>query len=417
VPAGQVLGLVGILLLYLFIAVLRAAYATLSPVALRRILEHGNGSRPANPLGIRMAFDAMHHLTLLAGTILLLAVQASSGARHPYLLSGAILVVSALAAQGLGRVIALANPERAFSVTWSLAALLYRPLEILARPLFTALERLHLASRRERQEESADAAAEDIEALIHVGREAGILEVEEGRLIRQVVEFHDAVVREVMTPRTEIVAIPASASLKDLRDVMAERRHSRIPVCGEQIDNIEGVVHLKDLLAALRADDPAGPITPLVREPFFVPETKQVADLLREFQSRRVQIAVVVDEYGGTAGVVTVEDLLEEIVGEIQEEQDREEPEVAPDGEGGYLVRGNATIDALNDALGTDLPAEGYDTVAGLIYNDLGRIPRAGEAVQREGIRLEVVKADSRRINLIRAGRRGASPGPAGRRR
>jgi CBS domain containing-hemolysin-like protein len=152
-----------------------------------------------------------------------------------------------------------------------------------------------------------------------------------------------------------------------------------------------------------------------VREPFFVPETKQVADLLREFQSRRVQIAVVVDEYGGTAGVVTVEDLLEEIVGEIQEEQDREEPEVAPDGEGGYLVRGNATIDALNDALGTDLPAEGYDTVAGLIYNDLGRIPRAGEAVQREGIRLEVVKADSRRINLIRARRRGASPGPAGR--
>jgi CBS domain containing-hemolysin-like protein len=280
----------------------------------------------------------------------------------------------------------------------------YRPVEILARPFLSALERLGLSSRRGRLGEVG--AEAELDALIDVGRREGILEAEEGLLIRQVVEFHDAIVREVMTPRTEIVAIHAEATLAELRDLMAHRRHSRVPVFRGEIDRIEGLVHLKDLLGALRRFDPDGPIGPIVHDAFFVPETKQVADLLREFQSRKVQIAVVVDEYGGTAGVVTVEDLLEEIVGEIQEEQDREEPDVSPDGEGSYLVRGSAPVDMLNDVLGADLPAEGYETVAGLIFNDLGRIPRPGEVIEHDDVRLEVVEANRRSISLIRASKR-----------
>lgn len=414
--AWQAVSLALVFVLYLFTAVLRSAYASLSPLALKRVLARRAAADPGNTLGIRVAFDAGHHLLLIAGAILLLRALSDAGVSNPYMAGGGILALSVLAAHGMGRVIALANPERAFAVTWTLASLVYTPLDALARPLFSALERLHLASRKERQEEDSEAAAEEIEALIDVGRREGILELEEGRLIRHVVEFHDAVVREVMSPRTEIVAVPSSATMADLRDLMAEKRHSRLPVFKDQIDDIVGVVHLKDLLDALRSSDPGEPIAPLIRDAFFVPESKQVADLLREFQSRKTQIAVVIDEYGGTAGVVTVEDLLEEIVGEIQEEQDQEEPGLSREGDGRYLVRGAATVDDLNEAMGTDFPSEGFETVAGLIYNELGRIPRAGEIVEVGSLRLEILKADSRRILLVRASRPAgaeSSPGPA----
>lgn len=393
-----------IFLLYLFIAVLRSAYASLTSVALRRILEQEDRGH-VDPLGIRVAFDGAHDLTLVIGSVFLLSITIGTGVRHPLLLSGAALAAAAVATQVLGHVIALSNPERAFAATWKAAALVYRPVEFLGRPLFGVLGRLRLAARRERTEDEPDAAAEEIEALIDVGTEEGILEVEEGRLIRQVVEFHDRVVREAMTPRTEIVAIRSDASLRELRDLMVKRKHSRIPVYEGQIDDVKGIVYLKDILACWGTTDESAPIEPLVRSTFFVPETKQVADLLRELQARRTQIAMVVDEYGGLAGLVTIEDVLEEIVGEIQEEHDLEEREISAEGEGRYLARGTATLDALNAALGTDLFAEGYETVAGLIYSVLGRIPSVGEVVHHDGVRLEVVKADSRRINLVRAAR------------
>jgi magnesium and cobalt exporter, CNNM family len=406
-------GLIAIFLAYVGIAVFRSAYASLSPVALRRILadegREGSGA-VSEMLGIRVAFDVAHHLTLIAGSILLLAAQTAAGATHPYAVGAMLLAAGVVAAQLAARAIAAAAPERAFSATWRVAALLYRPFHLVARPLIAALERLRIAARREWVEEEPEAAAQEIQALIDVGRSEGLLEVEEGRLIRQVVEFHDRVVREIMTPRTEMVAVPASATLRELREMTVASRHSRIPVYRDQIDNIEGVVYQKDLLACWGAADENGPLTPLVRPAFFVPETKQVADLLKDLQSQRTKMAIVVDEYGGTAGLVTLEDLLEEIVGEIAEEHDGEEREISPEGEGKLLVRGTATIDALNAALGTDLLAEGYDTVAGLVYSVLGRIPRAGEVVTHAGVRLEVLKVDSRRINLMRASRT-TSPG------
>jgi len=407
--------LLGIFMVYLATAVFRAANASLSPVALRRILSDDGRLRwggAADLLGIRVAFDFVHHLTLIAASVLLVASESFAGAEHPYLISFVLLVAGALVAQLGGRALALLNPERAFAVTWSGAALFYRIAWFVARPLFAAFEKLRLSSRREWVEEEPEAAAEEIEALIEAGRSEGILEVEEGRLIRQVVDFHDRVVRELMTPRTEIVAIRAEASVGELRRLMVAEKHSRVPVFRDQIDNIEGIVYLRDLLACWGAADDAAPITPLVRPAFFVPETKQVADLLRELQKRRTQVAVVVDEYGGTAGIVTIEDLLEEIVGEIQEEHEGEEPAVSPEGEGRWLVRGTATVDELNAALGTELRAEGYETVSGLIQSVLGRIPRAGESIQQEGVRLEVVKGDSRRILSVRAVRSAGTAAP-----
>jgi CBS domain containing-hemolysin-like protein len=409
----EILALAGIFAVYVATAVFRSAHATLSPVALRRILgddaRRGSGGA-ADLLGIRVAFDFVHHTTLIAASVLMIAAESRAGTEHPYLVSLGLLVAGALVAQLGGRALALLNPERAFAITWSVAAQLYRIFSIVARPLIAALDKLRLASRREWAEEEPEAAAEEIEALIEAGRSEGILEVEEGRLIRQVVDFHDRIVRELMTPRTEIVAIRAEASIGELRALMVREKHSRVPVYRGQIDNIEGVVHLRDLLACWGVSEDGAPIAPLIKPAYFVPETKQVSDLLRELQKRRTQLAVVVDEYGGTAGIATIEDLLEEIVGEIQEEHEGEEPEIAPDGEGRFLLRGTATVDALNAALGTGIPAEGFETVSGLITSVLGRIPRAGEIVQQPGVRLEIVKADSRRILSVRALKTSGAP-------
>jgi CBS domain containing-hemolysin-like protein len=404
----HVWALAGVLVLYVFIAVFRSAYATLSPVALRRLLtdeQEGRGRRSWDPLGIRVAFDISHHLVLIAGAILLVAERVSAGGEHPYAISAGILILGAVVAQLGARVVALANPERAFSATWHVAAVLYRIFMLPARPVIAALETLRLSARREMVEEAPEAAAEEIEALIDVGRSEGILEVEEGKLIRQVIEFHDRVAREIMTPRTQIVAVPAEARLRDLRELMVSGKHSRVPVYRGQIDNIEGIAGMRDLIACWGSAPDDAPITPLVRPVHFVPETKQVSELLKEMQSRRLQMVMVVDEYGGIAGLVTIEDLLEEIVGELHEEHEAEEKEVTPEEGGRFLLRGTATIDAMNTAMGIEIPAEGYETVAGFVYSLLGRIPRAGEVVEHDGLRIEIVKADSRRVVLVRAAR------------
>jgi len=406
VQPWEIVALAGVFAVYVATAVFRSAHASLSPVALRRILSDDGrrgGGGAADLLGIRIAFDFVHHLTLIAGSVLMIASETGTGTEHPYLVSLGLLIAGALVAQLGGRALALSNPERAFAITWSVAAQLYRIFSLVARPLIAALEKLRLASRREWVADEPEAAAEEIEALIEAGRSEGILEVEEGRLIRQVVDFHDRVVRELMTPRTEIVAIRAEASIGELRALMVREKHSRVPVFLGQIDNIEGIVYLRDLLACWGVAEDGSAITPLIRPAYFVPETKQVSDLLRELQKKRTQVAVVVDEYGGTAGIVTIEDLLEEIVGEIQEEHEGEEPEISPEGEGRFMLRGTATVDALNAALGTEIPAEGFETVSGLIMSVLGRIPRPGEIVQQPGVRLEIVKADSRRILSVRA--------------
>jgi CBS domain containing-hemolysin-like protein len=250
-----------------------------------------------------------------------------------------------------------------------------------------------------------EATSEEIEAFIDAGRQEGILEAEEGKLIRQVVEFHDSVVREVMTPRTEVAALPKQSTVAQAREVFARERHSRLPVYRDQIDNVEGVLTLKDLVAAWKKLPDDASIETLVRPTYFVPETKQVSDLLKELQAKRQHLAVVVDEYGGTAGVVTIEDLLEELVGEIREEHEREERPVVQEADGRYLVSGTAGLYDLAAAVGKELETEGVDTVSGLIYSVLGRIPHEGESVEVHGLRLEIIKADTRKIDQVRVTR------------
>jgi CBS domain containing-hemolysin-like protein len=227
-----------------------------------------------------------------------------------------------------------------------------------------------------------------------------------------VARFGITQVREVMTPRPDIVAIPENATVGDLRQVMRETKYSRIPVYGENLDDIQGLVTVRDVVEY--EGDAADPAKPLVRPAYFVPETKKIAELLKELQERRSTFAVVIDEYGGTAGLVTVEDIVEEIVGEIEDEHSRQSSPLTSLPDGSYLVAGRMPIDELNETLEWDLPRKDYDTVGGLILSLLGRIPRPGETVFLGRYELAVVDADERRILKVKVKARPPSqpPGP-----
>jgi CBS domain containing-hemolysin-like protein len=242
---------------------------------------------------------------------------------------------------------------------------------------------------------------EEIRAMADVASEDAQIEEEEKELIHSIFEFGDTIVREVMVPRPDMAAAPVQANVRDVLDLILRRGYSRIPVYGGTIDEIEGVVYAKDLLRHLHAGKGDVELDKIMRPAFFVPETKRVSDLLREMQQRRIHIAIVLDEYGSTAGLITIEDLLEEIVGEIADEYDREEPEVVPLQDGSYRVDGRMSVDDLGDLLESDLPNEEWDTVAGLMYGLLGAVPTQGETVTFDDLRFTAEKVQGRRIAKI----------------
>ena len=224
---------------------------------------------------------------------------------------------------------------------------------------------------------------------------------EERRLLQSIVDFGDTLVREVMTPRPDIVAIPESAAIGDLRALFREQEYSRFPVFKDSLDNIAGFVFIKDLVA-LGATDDARPIASLIRPAAVVPETKLVPELLKQFQVQQTQCAIVVDEYGGTAGLVTLEDLLEEIVGEIRDEYDVESDSVVDEGHGRFLFSGKVDIDAVAQRLDVDIEREGFETVGGYLLARIGRVPMVGERFEIDGLNVEVLEAERRRITKVR---------------
>jgi putative hemolysin len=224
---------------------------------------------------------------------------------------------------------------------------------------------------------------------------------EERRLLQSIVDFGDTLVREVMTPRPDIVAIRESATIGDLRALFREQEYSRFPVFKDSLDNIAGFVFVKDLVALGTTDD-ARPIATLIRAAAVVPETKLVPELLKQFQVQQTQCAIVVDEYGGTAGLVTLEDLLEEIVGEIRDEYDVESDSVVDEGHGRFLFSGKVDIDAVAQRLDVDIEREGFETVGGYLLARIGRVPTVGERFEIDGLNVEVLEAERRRITKVR---------------
>jgi CBS domain containing-hemolysin-like protein len=257
---------------------------------------------------------------------------------------------------------------------------------------------------------------EEIKAMAEVASEEEAIQEEEKELIHSIFEFGDTLVREVMVPRPDMVAAPLESGLRAVLDLMLRHGYSRIPVYRENIDDILGVVYAKDVLRHLHAGKENVALENLMREAYFVPETKKVAELLREMQARRVHIAIVLDEYGSVAGLVTIEDLLEELVGEIADEYDREEPQIEPVGEDSYRVNGRLTIDELNELLDVELPHDEWDTVAGLMYGLLGSVPTQGETVAYDNLTFTAEKVQGRRIAKVLVARRApdAAEGPVG---
>jgi putative hemolysin len=230
-------------------------------------------------------------------------------------------------------------------------------------------------------------------------------------LLRTLADFRETMVREVMTPRPDIIAISSTASIDQLYQLFREQQYSRVPVYKETLDNVLGFVFIKDLIQRGPATGSIGPITPLVRPAHFVPETKRVPDLLKEFQRRRVQIAIVVDEYGGTAGLVTVEDLLEEIVGEIRDEYDVEVERIVDEGNGTFLLAGSVHVDEMANLMKVTVDGHGFETVGGFLMSKIGRVPQIGEHMEVDGLDVEIVDTQKRRITRVRMSR--LAPVPA----
>lgn len=225
-------------------------------------------------------------------------------------------------------------------------------------------------------------------------------------LISSIIEFGETIVREVMMPRTDMVTLPASASTDEAVDLVLEAGRSRVPLTGENVDDIVGILYARDLLELYDQHSPPRPCLEIAHDPYFVPETKPIADLLREMQANQRHLAIVVDEFGGTAGLVTIEDLLEEIVGEIVDEYDTEEPMVIPLEEGGLLVDARLDVDDLASALGTEFPDADWDTVGGLILGLAGRVPKTGESFEYDDLLLTAEQVQGRRVAMVRVARR-----------
>ncbi len=224
---------------------------------------------------------------------------------------------------------------------------------------------------------------------------------EDRQLLRSIVDFSDTLVREVMTPRPDIVAIRDTATIGELRALFREQEYSRFPVFKESLDNIIGFVFVKDLVALSAADD-GRPISQLLRPAVVAPESKRVPELLKQFQRQQTQIAIVVDEYGGTAGLVTIEDMLEEIVGEIRDEYDVESEPVVEEADGGLVFSGKVDIDEMKERLNVHIEREGFETVGGFLLTRLGRVPAVGERFEVDGLKVEILEVERRRIHKVR---------------
>jgi CBS domain containing-hemolysin-like protein len=246
--------------------------------------------------------------------------------------------------------------------------------------------------------------------MADVAADEEVIEGEERRLIHSIFEFGDTVVREVMLPRPDMVAIEATDTIEHAVEVGIERGFSRLPVYEDTTDNILGVVFLKDLVRRARAGEGQLPVRgPALRDAVVVPEQKRVAELLREMQREKFHMAIVVDEHGGTAGLVTLEDVLEEIVGEIVDEYDVETPHLEPLENGALRVAGRTSIDEVNEALGVELPDDEWDTVGGLVFNLLGHVPDEGEMVRFQDLELRTERVQGRRIVSVIIRRRPAA--------
>ncbi len=309
------------------------------------------------------------------------------------------------------KALALAYPDRT-------SLLLAGPVDILGRllapvvALLTGLTRVIVRPFGAHTTREAQITADELKLIVERGGEQGILEAEEEQMINAVIELGSRRLHEVMIPRIDIVGLPVTATFAEAVDAIVSEGHSRIPIYEESIDEVVGILYAKDLLRILQQPQDRWPeMRTILRPPVFVPESMSIDDLLHEFQRRKVHLAIVLDEYGGTAGLATIEDLLEEIVGEIQDEYDTEEPMVVRLSDDEARIDGRADVGDLAETFGIEIELEDedeYDTVGGLVFHRLGDVPRPGDEVRVDGLTITVESVDGRRVDKVLVVRRRA---------
>ena len=388
-----------------YLGAIEAAFSALMRLSLRLVAERSG--RPGHlaaylddPVLLFVPVRLLLGLVTAAATALLAMAIGASSFREVALVLVSVAAFIVIVELLLPLAIVARDPERVLEVLLPT----FNPIARALRPFSRWTAQVMSAKRpgtAATPDETAEEANEATKAYLNTAEQEGLIEGEERRLLQSIVDFGGTLVREVMTPRPDIVAIPETATVGDLRALFREQEYSRFPVFRESLDNIAGFVFVKDLVALNTADD-SRPITTLLRPAVIVPESKRVPELLKQFQRQQTQIAIVVDEYGGTAGLVTIEDLLEEIVGEIRDEYDVESEPVVDEGGGRFVFHGKVDIDELTQRLGVQIEREGFETVGGFLMTHLGRVPAIGERVDIDGLTVEVLEVDRRRVHKVR---------------
>jgi len=401
------IALAAVFLATFLLSLLRIALESSSVISFSRLLEdRGKGKKAQRRLlriyePVFVASGFWRNISLI-GFLVLLALLMSAGGFRPLWLFLAAVAVYIVAFDWIPRIATALSRGRVVVLFLPLFPLIH----VLSSPFFLLLSRLGAEKKTVRE-----ATDPEIEAFIQEAHEEGIIEPDEGRLLRSAVEFGDTIVREIMTPRRDMVCIPVGATIDAVRTLAIAEKYSRIPVFKDRLDNIEGIIHIKDLLAFSEDEHKSQPIGPLIRPVHFVPESMKIDELLKDLQKRKENMAIVVDEHGGVSGLVTLEDLLEELVGEIQDEYDQEEALIQQNSPDDIVVSGEIKVEEIEDLCGgLDLAKDDYITMSGFITHHLARLPRPGERLTVPGLEIEVLEVDQKRVTKLRLRRKPLPP-------
>jgi putative hemolysin len=401
--------LAGGLMAAAFSALAEAALASVSRLQLKQMLASGQtraqaaealSREPARYLAALLILKLLSFI-IVSVAALLWTQQITASRTVVWTVLGSLLAL--VITQFVPRALVVGERENQIAVV---IAPIVRSLALLLSPITSLMLRAGQSSVPNGEPvENLFLSEGGLRFLLNGSEEETIIEKEEKKMIASIFEFGETLVREVMVPRIDVVAINIETPMLEAADVILRGGHSRVPVYRESVDNVQGILYAKDLLRYLRDGRTDVPLGKILRPAYFIPESKKVDELLQELQHRRVHMAVVVDEYGGTAGIVTIEDLLEEIVGEIQDEYDVEHPTVEPVDENEYLFDARVPLDEVNELLKVELPTEGGDTLGGFIYSQLGKVPAVGDTIEYSGIAIEVLSVAGRRIKQVRTRR------------
>jgi magnesium and cobalt exporter, CNNM family len=397
----------------LAMSIIDVAFTNVSKMAVRRLLDRPKAKAAASLAAmlerraeVLTSIHIIIQLFLVAGAVFAFTVFERRQVRYWLSVLGTVAVmmlVILLFRQLLPRIITMRSPEVVLLRLLPLFKIAHTTLRPVSLLLMSALNYFHEWEQDVEPVKEEETSEEEIQAFIDAGQEEGILEHGEGEMIQSIVHFGDKVAREVMTPRTQVVAVDINSPVEKLLQVIVAKRHARIPVYRDELDNIEGLVHERDLLRLWQKGEKLENFRSLIKPAYFVPETKPVDDLLQEMKEKGDQMVVVVDEYGGVSGLITMEDLIEEIVGEIHDEAEGDGEKVIEEGKGVFVVPGSLELGVLEEKLGMPLVGNtDCTTVAGAVVELFGKLPSPGEKIEHGGVEIEVLAADRRRVQRLR---------------